>query len=461
MLGTRIGNYQVTAKLGEGGMGVVYLAQHAMLGRKAAVKVLRPEMSNRRDVVTRFFNEARAATAIKHPGIVEVFDFGYADDGSAYIVMELLDGQPLSARIKRGLAQPPARWLPLVRQIAGALQAAHAQRIVHRDLKPDNIFVIRDPEVTGGERIKLLDFGIAKLAPGPEDVSVTRTGAVLGTPTYMAPEQCRRAGDVDHRADLYALGCVMYLLACGRPPFVTDALGELIAKHIYFEPEPPRALAPALDAAVEQLILWLLRKAPDARPQTAAAVVAAIDQILGGSWAGHGPLAPALAMPEPAAPPGPMTTLGGSVMTVGSGELRRQRRRWGIAAGAATTLGVAVAIALAAGGSDGDGAAAAAPVAAPAFPAVVPVDAGVDAAPELAVEVAVDASVDDVPPVAPEVAPEVATEPAAPPAPAPAPVVKRRPPANPRPPRQAPVQPRPPAATTPRSVGNQGVQPFD
>src|SRR5207237_90204 len=141
------------------GMGAVYLAEHSMLGRRAAIKVLLPELSHHREIVARFFNEARALTAIRHPRIVEIFDFGYLPDASAYIVMEYLDGESLGTRCRRLRQLDPRRALTLVRQIAGALAAAHENSIVHRDLKPDNIFLVPDPEVPGGERIKVLDFG--------------------------------------------------------------------------------------------------------------------------------------------------------------------------------------------------------------------------------------------------------------------------------------------------------------
>src|SRR5262245_40910507 len=240
-----LGQYRVTTTLGRGGMGVVYAAEHALLGRPAAIKVLLPELSQKQDVVTRFFNEARAATAIRHPGIIEIYDFGWTEDGAAFIVMEHLQGETLARRAARARVRWPAA-LAIARQIAGALSAAHAKGIVHRDLKPDNVFLVPDPEVPGGERIKLLDFGIAKLAAESSNTpNVTRTGSVLGTPTYMAPEQCRGVA-VDHRADLYALGCVIYELCCGRPPYVGEGTGDVLAAHIHLP-------VPAMIGAVSPL----------------------------------------------------------------------------------------------------------------------------------------------------------------------------------------------------------------
>src|SRR4051812_40632577 len=186
VVGSVVGNYQIIRKLGEGGMGAVYLAQHTLLGRRAALKMLLPLLSARPDVVNRFFNEARAVTSISDPGIVQVFDFGYHTDGSAFIVMEFLEGEPLDKRLARLRRFSVYEALRLSRQIASSLAAAHAQNIVHRDLKPENIFLVRDGEVASGERSKILDFGIAKLSDDPGKVK-THTGMLMGTPLYMSP----------------------------------------------------------------------------------------------------------------------------------------------------------------------------------------------------------------------------------------------------------------------------------
>jgi serine/threonine-protein kinase len=271
-----IGQYRVTDVLGEGGMGVVYAAEHTLLRRPAAVKLLLPELSTNQEIVQRFFNEARAATAIRHPGIVEVYDFGWTSDGAGFIVMELLQGETLRARRKRGRIPWPAA-LAVTRQIAGALGAAHAKGIVHRDLKPDNIFLVPDAEVPGGERIKLLDFGIAKLADSSAHHK-TRTGALIGTPTYMAPEQCRGV-EVDARADLYALGCILFELCSGRPPFEGEGHGDVLAAHIHV---PAPTLSSRMDGVpegVETLLQRLLAKAPLDRIQTADEVIRVIDAL--------------------------------------------------------------------------------------------------------------------------------------------------------------------------------------
>ena len=321
-----IGQYRVTGLIGRGGMGAVYAAKHTLLGRPAAIKVLLPELSQQQDIVTRFFNEARAATAIRHPGIIEIYDFGWTRDGAAYLVMELLEGETLARRSTR----VPFHWpavLAIARQIAGALAAAHAKGIVHRDLKPENVFLVPDPEVPGGERIKLLDFGIAKLAVDTSPtLTVTRTGAVIGTPTYMAPEQCRGVA-IDHRADLYALGCVIYELCCGRPPFRGEGAGDVLAAHIYM-PAPAMSTATAeVPEAVEALVHRLLAKAPGDRLQTAEEVIFAIDAVNGERTITMDPPPHATSpVTEPA-----MTTLSGSA-AMPAARLRTARMRRSVAA---------------------------------------------------------------------------------------------------------------------------------
>jgi serine/threonine-protein kinase len=274
-----VGSYRIIGKIGEGGMGAVYVAEHTLIGRQAAIKVLQREMSHRQDLVTRFFNEARAATAVKHPGIVEIYDFGYHTDGSAYIVMEYLEGETLSARLRRFGPLPAARAAALGRQVAGALGAAHAKGIVHRDLKPDNIFIVRDPDITDGERTKILDFGIAKLAGDQPGSSRTRTGVVMGTPTYMSPEQSKGAGNVDARTDLYALGCIVFEMVCGRPPFVAEGGGEVMAQHIYAAVPAPSSIAP-VTPQLEQFLLRALAKDPAQRFQSAEEMSAALQMAV-------------------------------------------------------------------------------------------------------------------------------------------------------------------------------------
>ena len=265
MVGATVGKYRIVRKIGEGGMGVVYLAEHALIGRRAAVKVLLPAYSHDVHVVTRFFNEARAIASIKHAGLVDIYDFGTLDDGSAFLVMEWLAGESLAARVQRKGRLRPSFAVEIGRQLAGAMAAAHAQRIVHRDLKPDNVFLVPDGDLPFGTRVKVLDFGVVKMADVAPGGLRTHSQAVLGTPAYMSPEQCRGAGSVDHRSDIYALGCILFELVTGRPPFITEGMGELIADHLRTTPPSPRALAPNVPADLSAIILRCLEKDPAAR----------------------------------------------------------------------------------------------------------------------------------------------------------------------------------------------------
>ena len=269
MIGETVGNYRIVSKLSIGGMGTVYKAEHTLIGKHAAVKVLHPELSSNHDIVNRFFNEAKATTTIKHPGIVEIFDYGRMKSGNAYLTMEFLEGMSLAHRMRMRDRMGEGEAAMLLRGVCSALGAAHAKGIVHRDLKPDNIFLTPDPDSAIGERPKLLDFGIAKLTDIGLAGSATKTGAVMGTPTYMSPEQCRGTGDVDARADLYSIGCIFYELVTGNPPFTNLGAGELIGAHLYLEPEPPSTVVPDLHADTVKLIMALLRKRPAERPQTA------------------------------------------------------------------------------------------------------------------------------------------------------------------------------------------------
>jgi eukaryotic-like serine/threonine-protein kinase len=269
VIGTTAGAYRILDVVSVGGMGTVYRAEHTLIGRTAAVKVLHPEMSSSRDIVNRFFNEAKATTSIKHPGIVEIYDFGYLESGHAYLVMEFLEGETMAARNKTRGAVSEGEAAALLRGVCSALSAAHAKGIVHRDLKPDNIFLVPDPDAPLGVRPKLLDFGIAKLTDVGLAGSATKTGAVMGTPTYMSPEQCKGTGDVDHRADLYSIGCMFYELVCNRPPFIERGAGELIGAHLFVQPDPPSRYAQGLSQESEALIMSLLAKQAAQRPQSA------------------------------------------------------------------------------------------------------------------------------------------------------------------------------------------------
>ena len=276
MIGEVIGNYRVVAELGKGGMGVVYRADHVQLGRPAALKMLLPQLSSDPGIVQRFFNEARAASAIDHPGIVEIYDFGTHTDGRAYIVMALLKGETLDQRVASGPLSP-LEGATIVAQVAGALAAAHARGIVHRDLKPDNIFLVPNELMPNGIQVKLLDFGIAKLGDDTVAGVKTQTGMMIGTPAYMSPEQCMGKPDLDHRTDLYSVGCILFHVLCGRPPFSSDqGTGMMIAAHLRDPAPHPRSIDPAIPDALAAIVLRLLEKEPAARFQTAAELRAAL-----------------------------------------------------------------------------------------------------------------------------------------------------------------------------------------
>jgi serine/threonine-protein kinase len=277
MIGQTIAGYRIVTKIGEGGMGVVYLGEHQRIARKAAIKVLLPEFSADQQVVARFFNEARATSMIEHPGIVEILDSDVLPDGSAFIVMEFLKGESLGNLQRRGDHLPLQRALFLARHMADALAAAHERQIVHRDLKPDNVYLPSG----GNQPIKILDFGIAKLQAGGKDgFYKTRTGVLLGTPAYMSPEQCRGAGEIDHRTDIYSLGCMLFEMASGRLPFNLQGFGEMIYAHMSETPPLLRSIVPSVPAAVENLVARTLAKAPGDRPATMRALVAELDEAL-------------------------------------------------------------------------------------------------------------------------------------------------------------------------------------
>jgi serine/threonine-protein kinase len=329
------GRYRVEKVLGEGGMGVVYLVTHVALGKRMALKVLHGEGARDETTVARFVQEAQASSAIGHPNIVDVIDFGRLADGSAYFVMELLEGESLTDRIKRG-AIPLEQTIAIAEQIASALAAAHARGIVHRDLKPDNVQLVRR---SAEEAVKVLDFGIAKV--GGASSKLTKTGMIFGTPHYMSPEQA--AGQsVDARTDVYALGVILFEMATGTVPFDGDTFMGILSKHM-FEPPPRPTNVLASTHPLEPVILRALAKKPEDRYASMDALLADLRIVReGGEVAdtSSGPIRPpsGFGAPLPAVEPpttswrAPMVFLGvlGALLVTGIGvglflALRAQR----------------------------------------------------------------------------------------------------------------------------------------
>lgn len=289
-VGQLIGNYKIVRRIGAGGMGEVYEAIHQQIGTRAAIKVLLPTHSQNAEMLNRFFNEARAVNIVGHPGLVRIFECGRLPDGAAYIVMEFLEGESLRARLRRVGGRLDGSSFLIARQIANALAATHAKKIIHRDLKPDNLMLVPDSDMPTGERIKILDFGIAKLAADTAGESAegnlvddggvvrTRTGLILGTPAYMAPEQCRGLGLVDEKADVYSLGIILFEMLSGRTPFKSPGFGEMAAMHMFMPPPDLQELVPGIRPDVAQLVTRLLAKKAIERP-TMSEVAAELDQL--------------------------------------------------------------------------------------------------------------------------------------------------------------------------------------
>jgi hypothetical protein len=266
-LGTHIGNYRLERLVGRGGMGAVYEAFNQSVGGRAAIKILLVHAASLPEVTKRFFDEARAANSIEHPSIIRIFDSGWTPEGLAYLIMEFLKGETLGRRITRLGRLPVAEAIRLTRQIASALGAVHERGVVHRDLKPENLMVVGDPEAPGGERIKVLDFGIARLAgdlraPGSE----TASNVWMGTPAYMSPEQCHGAKQVTAQSDVYSLGVILYKMLAGQEPFVSQGPGALISMHLTEQPAPIQHQRPELPGELARLLHSMLEKTPSARP---------------------------------------------------------------------------------------------------------------------------------------------------------------------------------------------------
>jgi serine/threonine-protein kinase len=259
------GKYRVIEMLARGGMGIVYTGIHETTGRRLAIKFIHPEASTNKRAVKRFQNEARIAAMVRHRNIRTILDVGTTPDGVHYIVMEYLDGESLAEVIDREGTLPVPEALAITNQILSSLNAVHAKDIVHRDLKPDNVFLASE---TGGTRIvKVLDFGLSRLASAKETVPtrITRDGAVVGTPMYMAPEQARGTRLIDHRADLFSVGIILYRLLTGKQPFQARSYNHYLVTVTTTDPTPPSTLREELPAGLDDIMEKVLAKEPDDR----------------------------------------------------------------------------------------------------------------------------------------------------------------------------------------------------
>ena len=294
LLGTTVdGRYEVMDVLGEGGMGHVYEVRHVALDRRFAMKILRRDLARDEELASRFIQEAKATASVRHPNVVEITDFGKMPDGVPYFVMELLVGETLGHVIKTGGPIPSKRAVRIVKQVAGALAAAHAAGIVHRDLKPDNIFLVGG--LAGGsasDDVRVVDFGAAKIVGSSR---VTRQGIVFGTPHYMSPEQAS-GQPVDHRADLYALGIIMYEMFTGRVPFEADTYMGVLTQHMFVQPLRPSQISPAARelGALEEITMVCLAKKPEDRYPSMDGLSAALDEVVQVRSDGRVQIAPAL-----------------------------------------------------------------------------------------------------------------------------------------------------------------------
>jgi serine/threonine-protein kinase len=268
LVGQRLGNYEVRALVGSGSMGDVYAAEHPEIGKKVAIKVLKAGAEVEREQVERMLLEARAVNAIRHPAIVDVFDFGRLPDGRPYLVMDFVEGEPLDVLLRRSAPLPANEVVELIAALCAPLSAAHAKGILHRDLKPANVYV---SDVAGtGRQVRLLDFGLARyLEPGPD--RLTRAGVVVGTPDYLAPEQAA-LGDLSAASDLYALGVIAFELLTGQLPFRGPDVRELISRKLTDEPPRVSSRVPSVPPYLDQLVFEMMARVPTHRPASADVV---------------------------------------------------------------------------------------------------------------------------------------------------------------------------------------------
>ncbi len=271
------GRYRVTGLIAQGGMGVVYDAVQLNLGRRVAIKCLHPRYARDAVAIARFQHEAVVSGGFGHPHIVEVFDMGRLEDGAPFLVLERLEGETVTARLRRERRLGLALTVSIARQTVSALVATHARGILHRDLKPDNLFLVERGEET--PRVKVLDYGVSKAMSAVGDPRLTRAGYVMGTPAYMAPEQARGEADLDGRVDIYGVGGVVYELLTGRLAFAARTPAALLAEMKRGDPPRPSMLRPGVPPTLDALVMRCLALARSGRPPDAAALQRALHEL--------------------------------------------------------------------------------------------------------------------------------------------------------------------------------------